>query len=103
MSKTIEPKNYTQEQLEYFAESYIRADHNTLAQHEQKAGIRLYETFGEWKKEHPTHELAQYTFPEDEYIQVIGSAAHLHYMKIKYPPKTFNEITIGSTVNEITL
>lgn len=84
MSKTIEPKNYTQEELDRFALNYIRADHNTLAHKEQKYGVKMFSTFGEWKKEHPTNPLAQYTFPENEYLQVIS--AHIHYMKKKYPP-----------------
>jgi hypothetical protein len=97
----MEPKQYTEWEICNFADRMIAAEHKAFAQLEQKHGMKCYDTFGEWKKTHQTNPLAAYTFPENEYLQVIS--AHLTYFKIKYPPKTFNEITIGSTVNEITL
>lgn len=103
MSKVkIEPREYTQEELNNFMDRMIAAEHRAFYQVEQKLNERVYDTFGEWKKTHQTHELAMYPFPENEYLQVI--TAHMTYFKIKYPPKTFNEITISTPkVNEITL
>ena len=83
MSKTkIEPKNYTEWELNEYAERFTIAAHNALAQEERRVGKRCFETFGEWKQNNPTHSMAKKNYPKDEYLAVIS--AHKNYFDKVY-------------------
>lgn len=54
-------------------ERYITAAHGALALAEKTEGRKLYDTFGEWRKEHPNHPAAKKNYPDNEYLQVISA------------------------------
>lgn len=71
--KTIEPKIYTEWELNTRVEQMITAAHNELAHNERANGKRYYETFGEWKKANPNNPVAKKNYPNDEYVMVISA------------------------------
>lgn len=82
MKKTAEPRSYSQEELLTYAESYVRAAHNSCAREEQRYGEKLYTTFGEWKKKNPDSPIAKKNYPENEFVEVI--AAYKSYFDKRY-------------------
>lgn len=85
MKKTIEPRHYSQEELLTYAESYVRAAHNSCVREEQRCGEKLYTTFGEWKKKNPDSPIAKKNYPENEFVEVI--AAYKSYFDNRYAEK----------------
>ena len=72
MSK-IETIPYSRDCVEKHVKKVIANEHCRIWVEEQTAGQRLYEKFGEWKKEHPKNPIAKKNYPDDEYLQVISA------------------------------
>lgn len=68
MKMKVEPKTYTKQEVLKYAEGYVAAYHRQL-----ERDMFYHQTFGEWKKENPTHPLAIKNYPEEEYVQVISA------------------------------
>lgn len=71
--KDLTPVEYSKEEILNYAKQMVQAAHKILEEQERKYGRQLYETFGQWKKEHPTYPIAKKNYPDEEYVQVIAS------------------------------
>lgn len=71
--KVIEPKNYEQWEVLEHTKKLVQVSHEIFANQEKAKGQRLYDTFGEWKKENPNHPIAKKNYPDNEYLQVISN------------------------------
>ena len=72
MSKVV-PIEYSNEYVKRHIQKVISNEHWRIWMEEQTAGQRVYEKFGEWKKEHPKHPVAKKNYPDDEYLQIISA------------------------------
>lgn len=72
MSK-VETVHYDRAYVEKHIKKVISNEHWRIWMEEQTAGQRLYEKFGEWKKEHPKNPIAKKNYPDDEYLQIISA------------------------------
>lgn len=73
MSKNIEPRQYTQWEVEEQVAGLVAAYHKTLAFTEKTFNKRFYEKFGEWKKLNPNNPVAKKNYPDNEYVLVISA------------------------------
>ena len=69
----IETVPYSRDSVEKHIKKVIANEHWRFWMEEQTAGQRLYEKFGEWKKEHPKNPIAKKNYPDDEYLQIISA------------------------------
>lgn len=72
---------YTQEDIFRKIEPLVKATHNYFAGMNKNHKCQ-FETFGEWRKEHPTHRLANKNYPKNEYVIVISQ--YFEYFNARY-------------------
>ena len=77
---TTTQRVYTQEECLRHAKWFVNAYQNELAA-DVKNGWH-HETFGEWKKENPTHKLASKPYPDNAFVEVISE--YIRYFDLVY-------------------
>ena len=71
--RKLETIPYSRDYVEKHIKKVISNEHWRFWMEEQTAGQRLYDKFGEWKKEHPKNQIAKKNYPDGEYLQIISA------------------------------